>query len=235
MVAPQISVVVPVLNEETRIADQLADLTARSDLSQIVVVDGGSRDRTADDLRGFPTVELLASPPGRGIQMNRGAEIATGDVFLFLHADVRLPFDAGHLIRESLAAPGIVGGAFRTRTVADANSRWHRRLLEPLLRLADLRSRFTSVPYGDQALFVRADVFRQAGGFPEIPIMEDVELSRRLRRLGRLDRLPASVTVSGRRFVARPIRSALMMRSLPWLFRLGVPPSFLARLYGQIR
>ena len=232
--APQISVVLPVLNEETRIADQLADLTARTDLSEIVVVDGGSDDRTAEIVRGFATVRLLAGPRGRGTQMNRGAEVATGDVFLFLHADVRLPSDAGRRIRDSLADPGVVGGAFRTRTVPDAEARWPR-LLAPLLRLADLRSRFTSIPYGDQALFVRADVFRKAGGFPEIPIMEDVELSRRLRRLGRLDRVPAVVTVSGRRFLARPIYSALMMRSLPWLFRLGVPPSFLARLYGQPR
>ena len=163
--------------------------------------------------------------------MNAGARRASGDVLLFLHADVRLPPDAVHQVGETLRDPATVAGAFRTWTVGSGGRTW----LGPLLHLADLRSRWTSLPYGDQALFVRAEVFRRVGGFPELPLMEDLELSRRLRAAGSIGRTRGRVIVSGRRFEARPLYYSLVMTVYPILFRLGVPPLWLARRYGEPR
>jgi glycosyltransferase involved in cell wall biosynthesis len=177
-------------------------------------------------------VVVVDSPRGRGRQLNAGAAAATGDVLLFLHADVTLPERAAETVAHTLAAPGVVAGAFRTWTVSERRGRWW---LSPIMHLADLRSRYTTLPYGDQALFVRAAAFRAAGGFPDVPLMEDVVLSRRLRELGRLRIARARVTVSGRRFEARPLRTAVYWNSFPLLHALGVRPSVLARLYGNPR
>jgi GT2 family glycosyltransferase len=153
-------------------------------------------------------------------------------VLLFLHTDVELPPDAARWIAEALRDPDVVAGAFRTWTVPDgARRRW----LAPLLHLADLRSRHARLPYGDQAMFVRARAFRAVGGFPEQALMEDLELGRRLSRAGRIGTVPCSVRVSGRRFQARPVRSLVLMNVFPLLYRLGVPPRVLARLYGDPR
>jgi GT2 family glycosyltransferase len=163
--------------------------------------------------------------------MNAGARAASGDVLLFLHADVELPSGALRHVAEALADPGVVAGAFRTWTVPDAPG--HR--LAPLLHLADLRSRYTGLPYGDQAVFVRAGIFEQLGGYPEQPLMEDLEMSRRLRRAGRIRTVPANVRVSGRRFLSRPIYAFLVMNAFPVLYALGVSPARLARWYGNPR
>jgi len=152
-------------------------------------------------------------------------------VLLFLHADVALPTDASRWIHGALADRTVVAGAFRTRTVGDGRRSW----LAPLLRLADLRSRYSGLPYGDQAVFVRAEVFRRVGGFPDQPLMEDVELSRRLRRLGTIRTVSANVCVSGRRFLVRPVYYTLLVNVFPLLYRLGVPPRVLANLYGDPR
>lgn len=226
-----LSVVIPVLDEELRIGERLAELGRTAGIAEVIVVDGGSRDRTADITRSFPGVRLVRAARGRGSQMNAGARVASGDVLLFLHADVALPPDASTWVERVLADPAVVAGAFRTWTVVDTGRSW----LAPLLHLADLRSRYTRFPYGDQALFVRRAVFERVGGFPDQPLMEDWELSRRLRRIGRIATAPAVVRVSGRRFVSRPIRSAILMRLFPLLYRLGVPPRLLARIYGSPR
>src|SRR5579883_3084497 len=223
--ASELSVIVPVLDEAARIGRALRALAATPGVDEVIVVDGGSADRTVEIARSFPGVR------GLGPQMNAGARAASGAVLLFLHADVTLPADAAAHVAAALADPGVVGGAFRTWTVADGGG-WP---LGPLLHLADLRSRLTRLPYGDQALFVRREAFWRAGGLPAQPLMEDVELARRLRRLGRLVTVPASVRVSGRRFAHNPLRAALALRLLPVLYRLGVAPERLARLYGNPR
>ena len=226
-----LSVIVPVLDEAGRIGQQLAELRAIPGIGEVVVVDGGSRDGTPDIARAAPGVRVIAAPRGRGTQLNAGARAARGDVLLFLHVDTSLPVDTAAWIVRALADRGVVAGAFRIRTVADTGPRW----VAPLLRLADLRSRVTHLPYGDQAVFVRRDVFERVGGFPDQPLMEDVELARRLRRAGRIVTVAGVVQVSGRRFVANPVRAVLAMRLFPLLYRLGVSPARLARLYGDPR
>lgn len=165
--------------------------------------------------------------------MNAGAAAASGEVLLFLHVDVSLPADALRWIRRALLGPGVVAGAFRTWTVADV--RGGMPLWAPFLHLADMRSRYSRLPYGDQALFVRAAAFRAAGGFPEIELMEDLELSRRLWRVGTVVTLPACVQVSGRRFLARPLFYLAVMNLFPLLYRCGVAPATLNRIYGHVR
>ncbi len=226
-----ISIILPVLNEERRIGQRLTELSAMEGIGEVLVVDGGSSDGTVERARAFPGVRVLSAPRGRASQMNAGAERARGSVLLFLHADVRLPPEAFHHVTRALEDPGVVAGAFKTWTVDDVG----RSRLGPLLHLADLRSRYTRLPYGDQALFVRAEAFRAAGGFPAQPLMEDLELSRRLWKLGRIRTEDARVTVSGRRFLARPLFYFLAVNGFPLLYRLGVSPASLLRLYAHVR
>lgn len=226
-----ISVILPVLDEERRIGQRLTELSAMEGLGEVLVVDGGSSDGTVERARAFPGVSVLSAPRGRASQMNAGAERARGSVLLFLHADVRLPPDAFHHVTRALEDPRVVAGAFKTWTVDDVG----RSRLGPLLHLADLRSRYTRLPYGDQALFVRAEAFRAAGGFPAQPLMEDLELSQRLWKLGRIRTVEARVTVSGRRFLARPVFYFLAVNGFPLLYRLGVAPASLLRLYSHVR
>ncbi|MHB8876506.1 MAG: TIGR04283 family arsenosugar biosynthesis glycosyltransferase [Myxococcaceae bacterium] len=230
-VRPKLSVVIPVLNEESCIAGQLTRLAVVPGLDEVIVVDGGSADRTVELAGGFSKVRVFSSPRGRAEQMNAGARQATGEVLLFLHADVELPADAAEFIAWALEDPHTVAGAFRTWTVAPgAGGAW-----ALLLHLADLRSRYSRLPYGDQGIFVRAKAFRAAGGFPDQPLMEDLELGRRLRKHGRIRTVPSRVRVSGRRFLARPFYFTLVVNLLPALYRLGVPPRHLAGLYPDAR
>jgi rSAM/selenodomain-associated transferase 2 len=227
---PAVAVVVPVLDEQVRIGRRLDELR-RLGVAEIVVVDGGSRDHTPAIAAAVPGVRVLTAARGRGTQANAGAGATSADVLLFLHADAALPSDAMHWIAWALASPDVVAGAFRVRHVADDGADW----LGVLLRLADLRSRVTGLPYGDQALFVRRSAFVAAGGFPPQPLFEDLELAKRLRRLGRIVTVPAVVRVSARRFLRRPLRSLLAMHTFPLLYRFGVSPATLERWYGAPR
>jgi rSAM/selenodomain-associated transferase 2 len=227
----RISVVIPTLDEEKRIGRRLDELSALSGVAEILVVDGGSGDRTVEIARRHAAVRVLAAPRGRGPQMNAGARAAKGELLLFLHADVSLPPDAAEWIERALADRGVVAGAFRTWTIPEGAASW----LGPFLHLADIRSHYTRLPYGDQAVFVRREAFFRAGGFPEQPLMEDIELSRRLRRLGRVVIVPAYVRVSGRRFLARPLAYTAAVNVFPLLYRLGVEAHVLSRFYGSVR
>ncbi|OYV74150.1 MAG: hypothetical protein B7Z74_02760 [Deltaproteobacteria bacterium 21-66-5] len=227
-----ISVVMPVLNEAARIGERLSEL-ARFAFREVIIVDGGSDDETRDIARSFPGVLVVEAARGRACQMNEGARHATGDALLFLHADVSLPADAAVHIRRTLALADNAAGAFHTWTVVDGvgPGPWW----SPLLHLADIRSRYSRLPYGDQAIFLRREVFRDVGGVPEMPLMEDLEFSLRIRRIGRIRIVPARVMVSGRRFIERPLFYAMLMNVFPLLYRCGVPPCRFARIYKAVR
>ena len=229
-----LSVIVPVRDEERNIGPALERLEEAFPPggAELIVVDGQSRDRTAEIARSRTRVRVIPSPPGRGGQLNRGAAAARGEALLFLHVDAALPPGAPEMIRAALAEPGAVGGCFRTATEAAPG---RGRLYRLLLQTADWRSGYTRRPYGDQALFVKREVFERLGGFKDYPIMEDLDFSRRLAREGRIVRLPARVRVSGRRWEKNLAANFSKLQILPLLFRLGVPPRRLQRFYRDVR
>ncbi len=220
-----ISVVIPTLNEEAVIASSLRHLLAQDGEFEVIVVDGGSRDATMRVAERFPGVRVLLSPRAKGAQMNLGAANAQGDILLFLHADTRLPADALAMIKQALDDPDVAAGSFCLRF--DHPGR--------LLGFFARGSRFnhTLFTYGDQGLFVRAPAFRATGGFADIPLMEDVEIQRRLRRQGRFVKIRTPVLTSARRYLQKGIvRQQALNTALVLLFHLGVSPQTLARTYS---
>lgn len=222
-----LSIIVPVLNEAEAIAGHLQALAPlRGRGAEVIVVDGGSSDDTAVLARAGAD-RVLTAARSRASQMNAGAEAAAGDVLLFLHADTRLPPQADDLIHDALAAGGRVWGRFDVRIEGEG------RLLGTVAALMNRRSRLTGIATGDQAIFATRAAFAAAGGYPDIPLMEDVVLSRRLKRLSRPACLTAQVTTSGRRWERHGvIRTILTMWRLRLAFYLGADPRALAVAYG---
>lgn len=226
-----ISVVIPTWNEAARIQGCLAQFQQQAGAWELIVADGGSTDGTPGMAEALGAKVLRCPVRGRGPQQNAGAALAQGSVLLFLHADATLPADAHRWVTETLVESGTIGGAFRVRHVAETWKGWRK----SLLWFADLRSRWTRHPYGDQALFVRRPIFDAVGGFPPKPLMEDIALVRSLRGLGRTRTVPTSLHVSARRFEQGFLRAFLCMNTFPLLDRLGVPARTLTRLYGHPR
>jgi len=224
------SIIVPVLNEEAVLEDYLAPLAgqcAQHDC-ELLIVDGGSADHTVTIAQRYG--QVTHSARGRATQMNAGAAVAKGDVLLFVHADTRLPGEAFGAIEQTLASPGVVGGAFRICFNCD---RWTYRLVA---FTTNLRSRLSTIFTGDQAYFIRSDIFRAVGGYPDQPLMEDLEIIARLRKIGKVILLPLYVTTSARRHEKTGLfRSILLMWYLRTLYRFGVSPTQLQRLYIDIR
>lgn len=222
----RLSVVVPALDEAANLARLLPDLWRAWPDIEIIVVDGGSRDGTPDVVRGQAGVRLLEGARGRARQMNAGARQAGGDVLLFLHADTRLPDGAPGAIAAALADPAVVGGRFDVRFES------RRRVLGVVAWLMNARSRATSICTGDQAIFVRRAAFEAVGGYPDIALMEDIELCRRLKARGRLAALRARVTTSARKWEREgPLRTIGLMWTLRLLYFCGVAPARLHRWY----
>ena len=227
IVMSKLSIIMPVLNEGEGIAaalDALAVLRALG--TEVMVVDGGSRDATIQRAR-LRADRVIAAPPGRGLQMNAGADKASGDVLLFLHADTRLPADADHVVLNGLERSGGVWGRF------DAEIEGQSPLLVVIAWLMNLRSRLTGIATGDQAMFVRRDAFQAAGGFAAIPLMEDIELCKRLRRVSRPLCLRERVVTSGRRWEKDGVlNTVVLMWRLRLAYFLGADPKTLARRFG---
>ena len=221
-----LSIVVPALDEAPNLERLLPDLVARCSRDEVIVVDGGSRDASAEVVRRFPTVRLIESPRGRARQMNAGAAAARGDALLFLHADTALPDGATSAIARALADPAVVGGRFDVRFTS---SRWPFRVIAAFM---NRRSRLSGISTGDQAIFVTRGAFAALGGYPDIPLMEDIELTRRLKRLGTLASLDLRVTTSSRKWERDGIlRTVLLMWSLRFLYFCGVSPARLCAWY----
>jgi rSAM/selenodomain-associated transferase 2 len=222
-----LSIIMPVLDEGEGIAatlDALADLRGLG--VEVIVVDGGSHDATVQRAR-LRADRVLTAPRGRASQMNAGAEKATGDVLLFLHADTRLPTAAELVVLGGLERSGRVWGRFDVSIVG------RHPLLAVVARMMSIRSRATGIATGDQAIFVKRDAFVAAGGFPEIPLMEDIALCKRLKRVGRPLCLRERVVTSGRRWERHGVlRTIVLMWRLRLSYFLGADPALLARRYG---
>jgi rSAM/selenodomain-associated transferase 2 len=219
----------PVLDEEAGIADALAALQPmRARGVEVIVADGGSRDDTVAQAR--PLADLVvAAPRGRASQMNAGAAQANGEALVFLHADVRLPANADRLVLAALSPGECCWGRF------DVAFSGRLRMLRVVAFMMNLRSRLTGVATGDQAIFMRAEAFREVGGYEDIALMEDIAMSRALKRLGRPVALGATVGVSGRRFERKGVwRLIMLMWRLRLAYFLGAHPNELARRYGYV-
>ena len=229
--ASSLAIVMPVLNEAAGIEAALralAPLRARG--ARVVVADGGSADDTLAGARRFGGVEVIEAARGRAAQMNAGALAASGArVLLFLHADTTLPPDADRLIAQALAGSQQVWGRFDVRIDG------RHRLLRVVERMMNWRSRLSGIATGDQAIFVRREVFIALGGYPELPLMEDIALSKRLKRLGRPACLRAVVVTSGRRWEQHGVlRTIVLMWRLRASYFLGADPQQLAIRYGYV-
>lgn len=224
-----IAVVIPVLNEEQTIVATLRH-TVSLGFDEIVVVDGGSTDQTKAKAEAFDRVRVLTGQPGRARQLNAGAKACRSDVLLFLHADTRLPDCAKQHIESALADPAVSGGRFDVRF--DNHSAWG----WIISTFMNLRSRLTRISTGDQAMFVRRQIFERLGGFSDIPLMEDIEFSARLKQTGPTEALRETVITSFRRWERQgPLRTILLMWTLRFLYWTGVSPHRLARLYPHAR
>jgi rSAM/selenodomain-associated transferase 2 len=223
----KLSIIVPVLDEGEHIAamlDGLADL--RSLGVEVIVVDGGSRDATMQRAR-LRADCVISAPRSRALQMNAGAARAAGDVLLFLHADTRLPDEADHVVLNGLQRSGRAWGRF------DVRIEGRHPLLPMVAWFMRVRSRMTGIATGDQAIFVRRKAFHAAGGFPAIPLMEDIALCKRLKRVSRPLCLRQSVVTSGRRWEKNGfLRTIILMWRLRLAFFLGAEAKELARRYG---
>ena len=223
-----LSIIVPVLNEAEGIGEALSALAPlRQRGVEVIVVDGGSRDATTKLAKPLAD-NVIGAPRGRGAQMNAGAAIARGDVLLFLHSDTRLPPKAETLVLDALKQSVAIWGRFDIRIEGN--------LLLTIVGLAmNLRSRLSGIATGDQAMFVTRAAFQSVDGFPDIALMEDVALSRSLKKLSSPLCLRARVVTSGRRWQQHGLlRTILLMWRLRLAYFLGATPAALARRYGYV-
>lgn len=224
--SPIVSIIIPVLNEAGCIGKTLAGLP-QSEQIEIIVADGGSTDGTVDIVQ-VAGVKIIHAPRGRACQMNAGASASSGDIHLFLHADTELPPGFETPVHDALSRPDTAAGAFRLAINGDG---FGLRFIE---KLANWRAMVLKMPYGDQAIFMTAAMFKGVGGFSELPIMEDVALIRALRQKGRIVILSLPVRTSARRWQKNGVVRTTLINQLILLgFLFGIPSRFLANLYRQ--
>ena len=234
MDTPHLSIIVPVLNEQAiigRTVDHL--LAAGKDVpAEIIIVDGDPTGSTIREIRlqygkDQETVKTIVGPKGRGPQMNAGASAAAGRVLLFVHADTRLPERGCQLVLDTLRRPDIAAGAF---SLGIENGRRIYRLIETW---ANIRSAVLKIPYGDQAIFIKKRVFEDIGGYAGIPLMEDIDIMRRLKKGGfKTALIREAVYTSARRWENQGVIYGIIRNNLlSWLFYAGVNPSVLKQFY----
>jgi rSAM/selenodomain-associated transferase 2 len=225
----RLSVIVPMLNEAPSIAATLATIRAGAPDAEVIVVDGGSSDDSVAAARAIAN-QVLSSGRGRARQMNAGAAAASGSILAFVHADTTVPISFERDILEALTDPTIVGGRFDV--MLDDPSFACRFIGE----LISIRSRISRTATGDQAIFVRREVFQRLGGFPDLELCEDLDFSRKLKRVGEVACLRSRVTTSARRWRKDGLlRTVLRMWTIRSLYLLGVAPSRLKRMYADTR
>ncbi len=223
-----LSVIIPCLDDGEALARTLGHIMAEPGVDEVVVADGGSRDG-GPQTAAAAGARVVTAPPGRGIQQNRGVEAAGGEFLFFLHADSIPPAGFAAIIRKTLADPDVAAGAFSLGL--------DRRGLGPWLVCggANLRSRLFSLPYGDQGIFLRRQTLEAAGGFPEQEIMEDFELMRRLRRMGRVAIRPERMITSARRWQRLGyLRATVLNQYMIAAYLLGVSPASISRRYRRV-
>ena len=221
-----ISIIIPTRNEADSIGKFLPELISIPGVD-VLVVDGGSTDNTVAVAKSLG-VQVLSADTGKAAQMNAGAEAAQGDILLFLHGDTRLAPGFVEQVIDALSQPGVAAGAFR---LAIDGKGFGLRIIE---WLANFRARIMQMPYGDQGIFITVDIFSEVGGFPALPIMEDFELMRRLKRKGCIKILPLTATTSARRWRKLGVlRTTLINQAIIIAYLLGVPPKKLADWYGK--
>ncbi len=225
----KVSVIIPTLNEAANLPNTLNCLSAENTDIEIIIADGGSQDQTIAIAQAAGAA-IIHSSPGRATQLNTGAQNATGDIYLFLHADTQLPQNWQSLIIQTLQNPQNIAGAFELAIASD----------RPGIHLVEwgvqVRSRLFQLPYGDQAIFLRAETFQQLGGFPDLRIMEDFQFVKRLQSLGHIAIVPAKVSTSGRRWETLGVLKTTLLNQVMILgFYLGIAPERLQTWYrGQV-
>jgi rSAM/selenodomain-associated transferase 2 len=225
---PTLSIIIPVFHESDRIngiITQVFDLAER-DVPQVIVVDGDPHGSTIKSIEDEQVTKIV-SDKGRARQMNSGALLASGDVLLFLHADTLLPKNALAMITAAMSVDRCVAGAF------DLGIDTNRRIFRITERYVFLRTRLTRIPFGDQAIFIRRRYFENIGGYHDIPLMEDIEIMRRIKKRGdRICIIPSKVLTSPRRWEREGILFGTFRNwTLQTLYTLGVPLEQLQKYY----
>jgi rSAM/selenodomain-associated transferase 2/rSAM/selenodomain-associated transferase 1 len=222
----RISIIIPAINEADHIANTIESI-GPGNKKEVIVVDGGSHDDTMSIAKSLGAKVITGTPP-RARQMNQGAAQATGDVLVFLHADTRLPEKFEDVVFSSFKQPKMVAGAFELRMDSPTPG------LRIIERLANWRSRYLKMPYGDQAIFLSTKLFHELGGFLDIPIMEDFELVRRLQKQGNIVTLPVPVFTSSRRWLKFGIlKTTLINQLVIAAYVIGIGPEVIARWYDR--
>jgi rSAM/selenodomain-associated transferase 2 len=221
-----VSIIIPVLNEGKSINALMENLMDQEGDYEIIIADGGSTDDTLARCRSYRDIKIVTSEKGRAIQMNKGASIALGNTFLFLHADTTLPEKGILAIEKAMGNDKIPGGSFYVKF--DNQNR----ILNFLACFTRINNRYLT--WGDQCIFIRKTIFEEIGGFKEIPVMEDLEIQKKLRRKGRFIKLPLAVTTSARRFIQNGIiRQQLLNIVLVMAYETGVSPNRIKKFYSD--